>query len=205
MAVTLEHLKTLKPTGNIRKDATNFLVQYNAAKTVGHCSSVANKAKDLAAKFSTDASKAEMAGWLHDISGVIPNEDRLEVARTNDIKVLPEEEIFPMIIHQKLSRLIAKEVFKVNDKEILSAIECHTTLKANASTLDKIVFVADKIAWDGEGNPRYLREILAGLEHSIDAAALVYLDYLWERRETLPVLHPWTVEARDTLMSVRAK
>jgi predicted HD superfamily hydrolase involved in NAD metabolism len=201
MAITLEHLKAFKLTGNIRKDVTGFLVQYDQATTAGHCSSVANKAKELAVKFSTDETKAELAGWLHNISAVIPNDERLEVARVNQIDILPEEEKLPMIIHQKLSRLIAREVFQVNDEEILSAIGCHTTLKANASRLDKVVFVADKTAWDSEGNPPYLTEILEGLEHSLDAAALVYLNYLWQQRETLPVLHSWVAEARVSLLS----
>jgi predicted HD superfamily hydrolase involved in NAD metabolism len=174
-------------------------VQHGQATTAGHCSSVANKAKELARLFSEDETKAEIAGWLHDISAVIPNEERIQMARANNLEVLPEEEKLPMIIHQKLSRLIALNVFYVDDEEILSAVECHTTLKANASQLDKLVFVADKIAWDQEGKPPYLKEILAALEHSLDTAALVYLEYLWQQRETLPVLHPWVIEARASL------
>lgn len=198
--ISLEQLKTFTPTGNVRKDATNFLVQYGHAVTAGHCSSVANKAREIAKQFSADETKSEMAAWLHDISAVIPNDERILLARENGIKVLPEEEKLPMIIHQKLSRLIAREVFDVEDQEILSAIECHTTLKANASSLDKVVFVADKIAWDQEGKPPYIIQILQALEHSLDAAALVYLDYLWQQKETLPVLHPWVVEARASLL-----
>jgi predicted HD superfamily hydrolase involved in NAD metabolism len=206
MAVTLEQLQTFKPTGNIRKDAATFLVRYGHAVTAGHCSSVANKAKELARQFSADEANAEVAGWLHDISAVIPNKERLEVARANNLEVLPEEEKLPMIIHQKLSRLIAKKVFDVSDEEILSAIKCHTTLKAKASLLDKIVFVADKIAWDQEGKPPYLDALLEALESSLDAAALVYLEHLWQQREALPVLHPWVVEAREYLLiSMRAK
>ncbi len=34
-----------------------------------------------------------------------------------------------MILHQKQSVCIAKELFNIKDREILSAIECHTTLK----------------------------------------------------------------------------
>jgi predicted HD superfamily hydrolase involved in NAD metabolism len=197
--VMLEQLQSFKPTGNIRKDATDFLLQHGQAVTAGHCSKVANKAKEIAKQFSADKTKAELAGWLHDISAVVPNEARIGMARANSLEVLPEEEKLPMIIHQKLSRLIARDVFHIHDEEILSALECHTTLKANASTLDKIVFVADKIAWDQEGKPPYSEEILKALENSLDAAALVYLDYLWERRETLPVLHPWAIEARAYL------
>ncbi len=82
---------------------------------------------------------------------------------------------------------------------MLSAIECHTTLKGNPSELDKIVFVADKIAWDQSGTPPYLDDLLAALDRSLDQAALVYLDFLWDQREQLRVVHPWMVAARAHL------
>lgn len=105
-----------------------------------------------------------------------------------------------MIVHQKLSSWMAHEVFGIHDPEVLSAIGCHTTLKAGASPLDKLVFVADKIAWDQAGQPPYLEVLQAALEHSLDAAALVYIDYLWAQRAQLRVIHPWLVAARNDLL-----
>lgn len=66
---------------------------------------------------------------MHDISGVIPNEKRIAAAEALGIDILPEERIFPMIIHQKLSKVMARDLFQVADQDILNAIECHTTLK----------------------------------------------------------------------------
>jgi HD superfamily phosphohydrolase YqeK len=78
---------------------------------------------------------------------------------------------------------------------VLSAIGCHTTLKANAGLLDKVVFVADKMKWDQVGDPPYCDAINAALVHGIDRAAWCYLQYLWEMRERLPVIHPWFMDA----------
>jgi HD superfamily phosphohydrolase YqeK len=64
------------------------------------------------------------------------------------------------------------------------------------------VFVADKIRWDQPGDPPYLEAILAAVERSLPAAAFCYLDYLWQRRETLLVVHPWLVEAHQQLAAV---
>ena len=50
--------------------------------------------------------------------------------------------------------------FGIEDNEILSAIECHTTLKKNYSDIDLVLFVADKIKWDQEGKPPYLDGLL---------------------------------------------
>ncbi len=38
-------------------------------------------------------------------------------------------------------------------------------------------------------------EILAATERSLDAAAFCYLDYLYQRRATLRVAHPWMLAA----------
>ncbi len=181
--------------GDIQADMVAFLTHHGCPQTARHSQQVAVEAKRIAARFGVDEGKAETAGWLHDISAVIPISERLQAALNLGLDVLPEEEQAPMILHQKLSRRIAQEIFQIDDWMVLSAIECHTTLKADASLLDKVVFVADKIAWDQQGEPPYLEELLKALEQSLDRAVWGYLEYLWLQREELPVIHPWMREA----------
>ena len=198
--MTLRSLRQdLALTEDLPKDVAYFLEQNGHADTAKHCQRVAKQAGKLAGQFGVSESQAETAGWLHDVSTVIPNEERVQVALDFGIDVLPEERKLPMIVHQKLSALMAHDFFGVTEASVLSAIGCHTTLKADASPLDKIVFIADKIAWDQEGEPPYLTELLSALERSLDEAAFVYLDYLWQYRETLPVLHPWVEAAHQQL------
>ena len=180
-------------------DVPTFLNHHGFVKTTKHSQEVVLKARELALRFKADVDKAENAGWLHDVSAVFPSAERAKIARELGIEVLPEEDTFPMIIHQKLSLVLASELFAVTDSETLSAIGCHTTLKRDASLLDKVVFVADKIAWDQSGEPPYLEAILEALEKSIDHAAFVYLDYLWQMRDKLKVLHSWTAQAHAQL------
>lgn len=182
-------------TGNVPHDAVRFLELNGHTETAQHVAQVAAKAGELADRFGVNREAAGTAGFLHDISAVIPNARRIEVARAHGLEVLPEEEKLPMIVHQKLSSLLARELFGVQDAEVLSAIGCHTTLRRDASVLDKVVFVADKIAWDQSGTPPYLGDLEAALDHSLDAAACVYLESLWRQRERLPVLHPWAEAA----------
>jgi predicted HD superfamily hydrolase involved in NAD metabolism len=163
----------LRASGNKRHDVTQFLIGSGFPETAAHVVNVADEAMRLAALFDISRRQAELAGLLHDISTVIPNERRVQAARELDIDLLPEEETFPMIIHQKLSVPIARELFGVTDAVVLSAVECHTTLKGNPSELDKVAFVADKIAWDQFGTPPYLGDLLATLDQSLDQAALV--------------------------------
>ncbi len=147
------------PTGKIDNDIKAFLLKYNKEFTYKHSIRVANEAKKIAEKFHVDKEKAAIAGYLHDISGIFPNEERIAVAEEFGVEIVEAERKFPMIIHQKLSRVIAKEIFKVEDEEILNAICCHTTLRKHATKMDLVLFVADKIEWDQKGTPPYLIEI----------------------------------------------
>jgi len=192
-----------KFTGDIPCDAPAFLVTHACLKTATHVAAVAAEARRLAVRFGEDAEQAETAGWLHDISAVIPDENRIAAAEAFGLAVLPEERTLPMIVHQRLSAVIACELFGVRDPAVLSAIACHTTLNAGASRLDTLVFVADKIAWDQPAAPPYLPALDAALGHSLDAAAFVYLDWLWQRRHTLGVIHPWFRAAHRERLAAR--
>lgn len=51
-------------------------------------------------------------------------------------------EYFP-IAHAILGEIVAKEIYGINDAEILSSIRWHTTGKENMTKLEKLVFIAD--------------------------------------------------------------
>ncbi len=184
--------------GDLRKDIPAFLIHHACPNTAKHCLQVGVKAKGLAERFGADEIQAEKAGWLHDISAVFPNVEWLEAAKALGVDILPEEESVPLLLHQKLSVVLTEEIFGVDDEEILSAVACHTTLKPNPSTLDKIVFVGDKLAWDKRGIPPYSEDLLKALEISLNAAALVYQDYLWHSGK-IKAVHPWMRESYEEL------
>lgn len=197
-----QYINNFRCSGEVDVDVSLFLTSYGCQKTARHCIAVAGKAVELARHYHCDPSKAKEGGYLHDISVVIPTDHWIAVAHDQSIEVLPEEVQYPLILHQKLSMALAREVFKVTDSEILNAIGCHTTLRLNPSILDKVLFLADKIAWDQEGTPPYLKDLMNALDHSLDLAVLVYLDHLWDSRNELGVIHPWFVQAREQLIQM---
>jgi predicted HD superfamily hydrolase involved in NAD metabolism len=192
--------KPAKLTGRLKDDIPSFLSANGCLSTAEHSLRVGTEARRLALMFQADSDAAELAGWLHDISAVFPNNVRIAAAREWKIDILPEEESFPMIIHQKLSRYMAENIFKVSNVEVLSAVGCHTTLRAQSTLQDKVLFVADKIAWDRPGEPPYLSDLLHSLTISLDHAAFSYIDYLWQRKDTLKVIHPWLRDAYEELV-----
>ncbi len=193
-------------TGYPPQDVRAFLNCHGFPQTIRHSQHVAEEASQLAFRYGADPRKASRAGWLHDVSVVFLNDQRLEVARALGLQLLVEEERNPVLIHQKISRVMAQEIFCVNDEDILDAIGCHSTLRAGATLLDKAVFVADKLSWDQKGNPPYYVEMAEAIEKSVDKAALVYIKSLFERADILPIcLHPWLLAAYKELSDLEPK
>src|SRR5262245_2334394 len=111
-------------TGDVARDVPVFLTRHGRPDTAAHCGAVAAEARRVAALVGANPGAAEAAGWLHDVSVVFPAEERATIAKQLGIGVLPEEAILPMIVHQKLSAVLAREIFKVEDAAILSAVGC---------------------------------------------------------------------------------
>jgi len=173
----------------LKNEIKQYLVSKNCEKTYYHCREVGEYAYQLGEKYLTSPEKVSIAGYLHDISAIYPNNQRISVAQKYGIELNEAEMAFPMIIHQKISKSIAKMDFGIEDNEILSAIECHTTLKKNYSDIDLVLFVADKIKWDQEGKPPYLDDLLQALNCSLENAAYFYIDYIL--KHDIKVVHPW--------------
>lgn len=181
--------------GDVRSDVATLLFHHGLPDTLDHCARVAVEARRLAKRFAADASQAQAVGWLHDVSAVIPVSHRARAAQALGLDILPEEAKAPMLLHQRLSAVMAEEIFRVRDEAVLRAIACHTTLRGSPTLLDKVVFLADKIQWDQQIRPPYLADTLAALEQSLDQAVFCYLRYLWQERDSLPAIHPWFVSA----------
>jgi HD superfamily phosphohydrolase YqeK len=96
---------------------------------------------------------------------------------------------------------MAAELFNIKNDKILNAIECHSTLRDGAKELDLVLFIADKLQWDISDNKDFKRDILKGLEKSLECGAFAYVKYNYDNREKLNIVHPWAVDAYNYLSS----
>lgn len=124
----------------IKEDLKNTLSERRYIHSLG----VMEMAVELAKIYNVDEKKAELAGLLHDNAKEMTPEELLKYVDDNNIKISEVERINTQILHGKVGADIAKKKYGVS-KEIQEAIEFHTTTNPNMNTLDKIVFVADKI------------------------------------------------------------
>ena len=177
-------------TGNLEEDVKNLLECNGKGSTYAHVVSVAEANAEIAARFGLNASLCRTAALLHDISAVIAPKDMLEYAKGNGLELCEAELRFPFLLHQRISRIVAQEYFGVTDHSVLSAIECHTTLRPHASREDMALFIADKIAWDQPGIPPFDAAVRAALAHSLEDACLAYMTYM---RDNDKILYPHTL------------
>ncbi|HEX3369017.1 MAG TPA: bis(5'-nucleosyl)-tetraphosphatase (symmetrical) YqeK [Candidatus Cybelea sp.] len=110
-----------------------------------HSIRVARCAELLAQWHGADTRKARLAGLLHDLARLYSPERLLAESEERGIAIGDAERAHPMLLHAKLGAEIARERFGIDDAEVLSAIEKHTTGAAKMSLLDCIVYLADSL------------------------------------------------------------
>lgn len=125
----------------IRKSLKKKLDPFRFEHTLG----VAYTCQALAMRYEYDLHKAELAGLLHDCAKRFDNETMLLKCQKREIPLTDGELRDPSLLHAKLGAWYAREKYGIDDQEILTAIECHTTGKKDMTLLDKILYVADYI------------------------------------------------------------
>ena len=120
-------------------------------KRYEHTLGVAYTAAALAMCYGEDILKAELAGILHDVAKAKKSselkddmKEYIDPYTDGDYVDLIADKA-PQILHAIYAPYLAKKDYKIEDKDILSAIRWHTTGKKDMTMLEKIVFVADYI------------------------------------------------------------
>ena len=120
-------------------------------KRYEHTLGVAYTAAALAMCYGEDILKAELAGILHDVAKAKKSfelkddmKEYIDPYTDGDYVALIADKA-PQILHAIYAPYLAKKDYKIEDKDILSAIRWHTTGKKDMTMLEKIVFVADYI------------------------------------------------------------
>lgn len=110
-----------------------------------HTLGVMFTAASLAMCYGADIERAQAAGLLHDCAKCIPNDKKIKMCEQYGIEINKTERRVPSLLHSKLGAYLAKSRYGIDDPEVLSAIQYHTTGKPNMTVLEKIIFIADYI------------------------------------------------------------
>ena len=109
---------------------------------VAHVQGCEQEAVKLAKRWGEDPSLAAEAAILHDITKKLTPAEQLRLCEQYDILLDDFERGEPRILHARTGAALARDLFGVTD-EVFGAIEWHTTGKADMTTLEKIIYLAD--------------------------------------------------------------
>jgi predicted HD superfamily hydrolase involved in NAD metabolism len=188
--------------GDVITAVAAFLRGAGRSDTLAHCQEVASQARTLAERFGVDVARAVLAGSCHELAAVVPHYEAVSVAERLGIAPDPIERAAPILLHGAIGAVALHRRLGVVDAKVLDAVRYHTTSRPGAGPLERVVFVADKIALD-PGSPvrDFVPAVQAAAERSLEAAAFVYLDWVvtWGPRLGWTI-HPRVQAARAELL-----
>ncbi len=123
----------------------NFLRENLKPSRYAHTMGVRREAVKLAKHYGADEDKASLAGLIHDCCKNKTLQQLLALAE--ELGVMPDNMQMESgaLLHGPVGAAYAKKHFKIDDSEVINAVTCHTTGKANMTLLDKIIYLADYI------------------------------------------------------------
>ncbi len=151
----------------IKKDLKESLSDYRYK----HSLRVGEVSKELAHIYHVDEEKAYLAGIIHDIAKEFTKEQNEEIIKRNGCSL--DKNSTPRINHAIIGAVYAKEKYHL-DEDIIHAIFSHTIGDIPMSTLDKIVFIADKIE-PGKNYPKIEEERQLAKEN-LDKAIILCME-----------------------------
>ncbi len=163
-------------------------------KRYNHSLCVADEAVRLAKKYGGDCEKAYLAGLLHDITKNCTKEEHLNILKEFDIMLNDVEKSSEKLWHAISGAAYIKNILKIKDTEIITAVRYHTTARENMTQLEKVLYLADYTSIDRDyDDVDIMRE---KVENSMESALNYALSYtindLVSRKK---ILHLDTVKA----------
>ncbi len=147
-------------------------------------------AETLARAHGVDTGKARVAGMVHDLARLYPEQRLLRECREACIPIDPYAKQHPVVLHAPLSAFLARSRFGIDDPQVLSAVEKHTLAAAQMSRLDCILYLADGLepGRDFAERAQLAALCLVDLNGAMRATLRASLRYLNQRQ--LPIAPP---------------
>jgi len=128
------------PFEQLKQESLSLHKQSRIAHVVG-CSETA---RELAILHGEDPDAAERAGILHDITKALNGCDQLRLCEKYGITISDFDRKHTKLLHAVTGAAVAEHVFGESEA-VVQAIRWHTSGKADMTTLEKIIYIADYI------------------------------------------------------------
>ena len=138
-------------------------------------------------KLGISFDKVLLSGVLHDCAKNL-------CAEPHDISLVPSDSVGSPVEHQFLGAVVAKRDYGIDDEEVLSAIEYHTTGKEVMSDIEKLIFCSDMLEEnrDFDGVDKLRKSIEKSLDEGYRDCVLHQYEYLYNKGG---YIYPLTIDA----------
>lgn len=163
-------------------------------KRFTHSMNVAEECFKLAEKHGADKRRCYLAGMLHDIMKEEPPERQKQYTADSGLDPDPVEIATKSLWHGVAGGYYVREVLKIDDDEIISAIRYHTVGCARMSVMEKIVYLGDMISAerDYKGVDKMREYCYKDLDLAMSVALIYQIECVCAKCGALPMA---TVEA----------
>lgn len=165
--------KSKQITKDLIKKIDTYLEKNLPEKRYRHIKRVAETAQKLAdahCQNDYDKQRAVCAAYLHDAGRVISKKEMLSFLNERRYNFSEDSwKSSKSLLHAPVGYYISKELFGVNDDDILNAVVFHTTGTPGMGLIEKIVYAADYLE-PGRGlpgNDELLNEACADLNNTL--------------------------------------
>ena len=180
----------------IENDVKSVLSEYRFTHSLG----VAKKAIELAKIYGVQEEIAKKVGIAHDIAKEMTDEEMIEYAKANNIRIDEKETVKPSLLHGKIGADIAAKKFGFT-QDMINAIKWHTTGRENMSMLEKIIYVADKTEENRKGTRFNLEKSRELSTQNIDETLIFLMnEFITYNVKNEWLIHPETIKARNDLL-----
>ena len=180
----------------IENDVKSVLSEYRFTHSLG----VAKKAIELAKIYGVQEEIAKKVGIAHDIAKEMTDEEMIEYAKANNIRIDEIETVKPSLLHGKIGADIAAKKFGFT-QDMINAIKWHTTGRENMSMLEKIIYVADKTEEIRKGTRFNLEKSRELSTQNIDETLIFLMnEFITYNVKNEWLIHPETIKARNDLL-----
>ncbi|MDM5298818.1 bis(5'-nucleosyl)-tetraphosphatase (symmetrical) YqeK [Bacillus pumilus] len=127
-----------------REEALSCVKEQLTEHRYTHTIGVMNTAISLAERFGADVKKAELAAIFHDYAKFRPKEEMKGIIQKERMNPLLLD-YSPELWHAPVGAYLVKKEAGMDDQDILTAIEFHTSGRPDMTLLEKVIYVADYI------------------------------------------------------------
>ncbi len=122
----------------------NKLKSLVSERRYNHSLMVAEEARNLAKVYNIDEQRAYLTGLCHDIAKDFSFEENKKWIERYGLDNSLLNDDYSKLVHADIGALVVKEWYDFDD-EMCNAIKYHTIGNSTMTTLEKIIFIADKI------------------------------------------------------------